>query len=247
MDRVIYMAMTGAKHAFLKQATTAHNLANATTTAYKAEQNSFRALPVQGDGVKTRAFVVNNTVGADFSEGTIQRTGRELDIAIQGKGWFAVQAEDGSEAYTRNGSLTVGPNGQLQTRTGRLVVGDGGPITIPPDSQVTVGRDGTISIIPNAGGLNAVAVVGRIKLVNPPEKELFKGNDGLFRQSNGQVAQADAGVKVLGGALENSNVNVVDTMVEMIAQARHYEMQLKLVQNADANAKQASQLMNLNA
>ncbi len=247
MDRVIYLAMTGAKHTFVQQAATAHNLANATTTAYKAEQNSFRALPVQGDGAKTRAFVVDSTVGADLSEGAIQRTGRDLDIAVQGKGWIAVQAEDGSEAYTRNGSLTVGQNGLLQTRTGRLVVGDGGPITIPPDSQITVGRDGTISIIPATGGLNAVAAVGRIKLTNPPESELVKGTDGLFRQKNGQIAQADANVHLIDGALENSNVNVVDTMISMISQARQFEMQWKMVQNADANAKQASQLMNLNA
>ncbi len=247
MDRMIYLAMTGVKHTFLQQAATAHNLANATTTAYKAEQNSFRALPVQGDGAKTRTFVVDNTTGADLSEGAIQRTGRDLDVALQGKGWLAVQAEDGSEAYTRNGSLAVGPNGQLQTRSGQLVVGDAGPITIPPDSQITVGRDGTISIIPNAGGLNAVAAVGRIKLVNPPESELVKGTDGLFRQKNGQAAPADANVHVLGGALENSNVNVVDTMISMISQARQFEMQWKLVQNADANAKQASQLLNLNA
>ncbi len=247
MDRMLYIAMTGAKHTMWQQASTSHNLANVATTAYKAETNAFRALPVQGDGAKTRAFVVDSTSGADLSAGVIQRTGRDLDVAVQGKGWIAVQTEDGSEAYTRNGSLQVGPNGQLQTRNGQAVVGDAGPIGIPPDVQITVGRDGTISIIPNGSTLTSVATVGRIKLVNPPESELVKGTDGLFRQKSGAPAQADAGVRLIDGALEGSNVNVVDTMVSMINLARQFEMQLKLVQHADTNAKQASQLMNLNA
>lgn len=247
MDRMLYIAMTGAKHTMLQQASTSHNLANAATTAYKAETNAFRALPVLGDGAQTRTFVVDSTTGADLSLGVIQRTGRDLDVAIQGKGWIAVQTEDGSEAYTRNGSLQVGPNGQLQTRNGLAVAGDAGPIAIPPDVQISVGRDGTISIIPNGSTLTSVAAVGRIKLVNPPEAELVKGTDGLFRQKSGAVAQADANVHLIDGSLEGSNVNVVDTMVNMINLARQFEMQLKLVQNADTNAKQASQLMNLNA
>lgn len=247
MDKMIYIAMTGAKHTMWQQASTAHNLANSTTTAYKAEANAFRALPVFGDGVQTRTFVVDSTIGADLTEGALQQTGRDLDVAVQGRGWIAVQAEDGSEAYTRNGSLTVGANGQLQTRTGQIVLGDAGPLAIPPDVQITVGRDGTISIIPNGGTLTAVAVIGRIKLVNPADADLVKGTDGLFRQKNGVPAQADAKVNVMGGALEGSNVNVVDSMVSMISLARQFDMQVKLMQSADANAKQASQLMNLNA
>lgn len=247
MDKMIYIAMTGAKHTMWQQASTAHNLANSTTTAYKAEANAFRALPVFGDGAKTRTFVVDSTIGADMTEGAIQQTGRDLDVAVQGKGWIAVQAEDGSEAYTRNGSLTVGANGQLQTRTGQVVLGDGGPLAIPPDVRITVGRDGTISVIPDGGTLTAVASLGRIKLVNPADADMVKGTDGLFRQKNGVPAQADARVNVLGGALEGSNVNVVDSMVSMISLARQFDMQVKLLQSADANAKQASQLMNLNA
>lgn len=247
MDKMIYIAMTGAKHTMWQQASTAHNLANSTTTAYKSEANAFRALPVFGDGANTRTFVVDSTVGADLSEGIIQQTGRDLDVALQGKGWIAVQAEDGSEAYTRNGSLAVGANGQLQTRTGQAVVGDAGPIAIPPDSQITIGRDGTVSIIPTNGSLTAVAAIGRIKLVNPAEGDLVKGTDGLFRQKNGAVAQADANVQAIGGALESSNVNVVDSMISMINLARQFDMQVKLITNADANAKQASQLLSLNA
>ncbi len=247
MDRMIYIAMTGAKQTMLQQASISHNLANVSTTAYKAEANAFRALPVHGEGAATRTFVVDSTVGADLREGPLQQTGRDLDVAVQGKGWIAVQTEDGSEAFTRNGSLTVGVNGQLQTRSGQVVAGDAGPIAIPPDVRITIGRDGTISIIPDGTPLTTVAVIGRIKLVNPPEADLVKGTDGLFRRRDGAPVQADANVRVQSGALEGSNVNVVESMVGMINMARQYEMQLKLVQNADANARQASQLLNLNA
>jgi len=247
MDRLIYIAMTGAKHTLWQQAAVAHNLANAATTGYRAETNAFRALPVVGEGSPTRAFVVDSTTGADFSPGAIQHTGRDFDVAVQGGGWIAVQTPDGSEAYTRNGSLQTGPNGQLQTRTGLTVLGDTGPIAIPPDTDVTVAKDGTISTIPTGQNLNAVAVVGRIKLVNPAEKDLVRGEDGLFRIGSGNPAQADANVVLISGALETSNVNVVDALVGMISLARQFDMQIKLLQNAEANATKASQVMNLNA
>ncbi|MDP3688495.1 MAG: flagellar basal body rod protein FlgF, partial [Sulfurimicrobium sp.] len=191
MDRLIYIAMTGAKHTLWQQASTAHNLANVTTTGYRAETNAFRALPVLGEGAKTRAFVVDSTTGADFSPGVIQQTGRDLDMAVQGKGWIAVQAPDGSEAYTRNGSFQINANGVLQTRNGLNVLGDGGPISIPPDNDITVAKDGTISAIPTGQTLTSVTVLGRVKLVNPPEADLVKGDDGLFRLKSGQPAPAD--------------------------------------------------------
>lgn len=247
MDRLIYIAMTGAKHTLWQQAATTHNLANAATTGYRAEINAFRALPVVGEGSPTRAFVVDSTTGADFSPGAIQHTGRDFDVAVQGGGWIAVQTPDGSEAYTRNGSLQTGPNGQLQTRTGLTVLGDTGPIAIPPDTDVTVAKDGTISTIPTGQNLNAVAVVGRIKLVNPAEKDLVRGEDGLFRIGSGNPAPADANVVLISGALETSNVNVVDALVGMISLARQFDMQIKLLQSAEANATKASQVMNLNA
>lgn len=247
MDRLIYIAMTGAKHTMWQQASTAHNLANATTTGYKAEANAFRALPVQGDGLPTRAFVVDSTTGADLSSGAIQQTSRDLDVAVQGKGWIAVQTADGSEAYTRNGSLQISPNGILQNRSGLNVLGDGGTIAIPPDTDITVGKDGTISTVPTGQTLTAVATVGRIKLVNPPEADLVKGSDGLFRLQSGQTAPADAKVSLLSGSLEGSNVSVVDALVSMISLGRQFDLQMKLLQNAQANDGKASQLLNLNA
>lgn len=246
MDRLIYIAMTGAKHTLWQQAAVTHNLANAVTTGYRAETNAFRALPVFGEGSPTRAFVVDSTTGANFAPGAIQHTGRDLDVAVQGSGWIAVQTPDGGEAYTRNGSLQTGPNGQLQTRTGLTVLGDSGPIAIPPDTDITVAKDGTISTVPTGQNLNAVAVVGRIKLVNPPEKDLVRGDDGLFRAGT-TPAPADAGVVLISGALETSNVSVVDSLVGMISLARQFDMQMKLLQSAEANATKANQVMNLNA
>jgi len=245
MDRLIYTAMTGAKHILEQQANTAHNLANATTTGFRAQLDSFRAVPVIGGDLPTRAFVVDSTVGTDFTAGALQQTGRDLDVAVQGKGWIAVQLEDGSEGYTRHGSLKLSENGVLQTQSGLNVMGDGGPISIPPDVTLTISKDGTVST--NEVGIKpgATNVVGRIKLVNPPEDAIVRGDDGLFHLKDGTAADADPAVSVLGGALEGSNVNVVDAMVSMISLARQFEMHMNLLKNAESNATKASQLLAL--
>ncbi|MDD5328447.1 MAG: flagellar basal-body rod protein FlgF [Sulfuricella sp.] len=247
MDRMIYVAMSGAAHTMNQQALVSHNLANVSTVGYKAEASAFRALPVMGDGAQTRAFVVDSTVGADLSSGVIQNTDRDLDVAVQGKGWIAVQAADGSEAYTRNGSLLVGVNGLLQTRNGLTVMGDGGPLAVPPDAEVTIAKDGTVSIVPNGQTPNTMAAVGRLKLVNPPEADLVKSGDGLFRLKSGLPAPADVNVVLAQKSLETSNVNAVDALVSMIGLARQYDMQMKLLQSAENNSQKSSQIMNLNA
>lgn len=246
MDKLIYTAMTGAKHILEQQATTAHNLANATTTGFKAQVDSFRAVPVLGDGLPTRTFVVDATVGADFKSGVIQNTGRDLDVAVQGDGWLTVQRPDGREGYTRNGSLQVNEVGQLQTASGLNIMGDGGPITIPPNVSVTIGKDGTISSVSNETKPGPSTIIGRLKLVNPPANTLKRSEEGVFVTNDGSQAPADANVQVVGGALESSNVNVVETMVNMISLARQFEMQMKMLENADNNAGKASQLFNMN-
>ncbi|OIQ97417.1 flagellar basal-body rod protein FlgF [mine drainage metagenome] len=243
MDRMIYTAMTGAKHILEQQATTSHNLANATSTGFKAQVDSFRAVPVISTGMPTRAFVVDATVGADFNPGAIQHTNRDLDVAVQGKGWLTVQRADGSEGYTRNGSLKVSENGILQTASGLTVMGDGGPISIPPDVAVSIGKDGTISSVSNNTLPGPANTIGRLKLVNPAESNLVRAEDGLFNTKDGKSAVADANVNVVGGALESSNVNVIDAMVTMISLARQFETQMKLVQNAENNASKASQIL----
>ncbi len=247
MDRLIYTAMTGAKHAFLQQAGVAQNLANAATTGYRAMEHKFRAVPIQGEGAPTRAFVVDASVADVFDQGPMMATGRPLDVAVRGAGWIAVEAPDGTEAYTRAGNLQTNANGLLQTAGGLNVVGDGGPLAVPPDNRVTIAPDGTVSTVPLFGVPNNVGVVGRIKLVNPPENELVRGADGLFRLKSGNPADVDETVKLATETLEGSNVNPVDAMVNMISLARQFEMQIKMLQTADANASKASQILSMNA
>ncbi|NTV86233.1 MAG: flagellar basal-body rod protein FlgF [Burkholderiaceae bacterium] len=243
MDRLIYTAMTGAKQILEQQATTSHNLANASTTGFRAQIDQFRAVPVQGAPLATRAFVVDSTTGSDFRSGTILHTGRQLDVAVQGDGWFAVQAADGSEAYTRNGSFRLDENGVLRTATGLLVQGDNGQVSIPPGRNFEVAKDGTISLVPDGSDATGLTTVGRLKLVNPPGNELVRGDDGLFRLKDGNAAEADPNVNVLSRALESSNVNVVDAMVNMISLARQFDMQMKLLQHAESNDTKATQLL----
>lgn len=247
MDKLIYTAMTGASHVLQQQAAVSENLSNASTPGFRATLNTFRAVPLVGEGLPTRTFVVDSTSGSDFTPGPFQQTGRDLDVAINGAGWLAMQGMDGREAYTRNGSLQVTPNGVLQSRTGLTVMGDAGPITIPPDTEVTFAKDGTISTVPSGPQVTSVVVLGRLKLVNPPEAQLERGADGLFRLKDGADAPVDAKVEVVPGSLEGSNVNTVEALVSMISLARKFDMQMKMLQSADNNARQASQIMNIAA
>ena len=242
MDRLIYTAMTGAKGTMDQQAAVAHNLANATSTGFRAELHKLRAVEVQTEAMRTRAFTVDASVANNFEQGSLQHTGRAYDVALQGKGWLAVQMPDGSEAYTRNGSLDVSANGILQTHDGKPVLGDGGPVTIPPDNEISIGADGSISASqPDQPGV--VNVVAQLKLVNPPEADLVRGDDGLFRVRGGAPAQADPNVRVAGGYLEGSNVNVVDQMVQMISLARQFEMQTRMLSTAEQNDRAAAQVL----
>lgn len=246
MDRLIYTAATGASHILHQQATVSNNLANVNTPGFRASIDAFRSVPLQGEGLATRTFVVNSTAGTDFTPGVMQQTGRALDVALDGKGWIAVQDANGNEAYTRNGSLQMSPNGVLQTRTGLTVLGDAGPLTIPPDTSITIAKDGTISTVPTTNQKNGVIAVGRLKLTNPPEEQMVRGEDGLFRTRDGNPAEADANVTVVSGSLEGSNVNTVEAMVNMITLARQFDTHMKLLQNANDNAKKASSLLNIN-
>ncbi|MBL8423443.1 MAG: flagellar basal body rod protein FlgF [Candidatus Accumulibacter phosphatis] len=248
MDRLIYTAMSGAKQGLLLQAGVAQNLANATTVGYRAMENRFRAVPILGSGLATRAFAVDASVANVFQEGPLTSTGRPLDVAVRGQGWIAVQGPDGREAYTRAGNLKADANGVLQTSSGLDVLGEGGPIALPPDNNIAIAADGTVSAIPRlgAGAINNVNVVGRIKLVNPPESDLVRGDDGLFRTRDGVPAVADETVTLAPEALEGSNVNSVDAMVRMISLARQFEMQIKMLQTADGNARAATQLLTMN-
>jgi len=242
MDRLIYTSMTGAKHLMHRQETLANNLANANTTGFRAETVALRAVPARGAEAGTRVFTVETTLGNDFTPGPMQNTGRDLDVAIQGAGWFAVQATDGSEAYTRAGGMQVSAEGVLQLPNGLPVLGDGGgPITVPVNSHISFGADGTISA--RLAGQSLTNQVGRLKLVNPPVEELTKGLDGLFRTRDGSEADTDDSVRIVPAQLEGSNVNVVDAMIGMISAARQFELQLKLLDNAQQNEQKANALI----
>ena len=246
MDRLIYTAMTGARQAFVQQAGVAHNLANASTIGFRAMEHRFRAVPVQGEGQPTRAFVADASVADVFDQGPMMATGRPLDVAVKGDGWIAVQGENGQEAYTRAGNLQVNANGQLQTAGGYTVLSDGGPIAVPPDNSVTIAPDGTVSVVPLFGTPNSANDVGRIKLVNPPRESLTRGDDGLFRLRSGQPAEADENLRLSPETLEGSNVNPVDAMVSLISLSRQFEMQIKLLQSADSNASKSTQILSMN-
>jgi len=248
MDRLLYTAMTGATGALNRQASVAHNLANVATHGYRAEEHRLRAVQVQTHNANpaalpTRAFAVDASTHTDFTPGALMHTGNVFDLAVRGQGWIALAMPDGSEAYTRNGGFTLSENGILQNAHGIPVQGDGGPITIPPDSRITIGGDGTISAIAAAGPENVVNLVGRIKLVNPPANALLRGADGFFRMAAGGEAEIDDNVRVVSGYLENSNVNPVEQMVAMISLARQFEMQMRMITTAEANDRAATQVL----
>lgn len=239
MDRLIYLSMSGAKAAMQRQDVLANNLANASTSGFRAELAAFRAVPVRGEGAATRAYALESTIGHDDRGGPVQSTGRELDVAMQGRAWLAVQGLDGTEGYTRAGALEVGADGQLVAPSGRVVLGDGGPITIPAGARVEIAADGTVTTtVGNARPQQA----GRLKLVTP-EAPLARGADGLFRDPAGGELPADPQARLRAGALEGSNVSPVETMVAMIAAARQFEQQMKSLQTAEQREQAAARLL----
>lgn len=245
MDNLIYTAMTGASHVLEMQSTVSNNLANVATTGFRAQFDAFRAVPVVNGGLPVQTYVTDSTVGSNFTPGPMIQTGNNLDVAVQSKGWIAVDMGNGTEGYTRNGSLKIDSAGQLQTWNGLAVQGVNGPITVPPGEQVQIGSDGTVSSIPPNGVMTSVSVLGQIKLVNPPDSALVRGDDGYFRLASGKAANADPTVVLASGTLEGSNVSAVSEMVSMIGLSRQFEMQMKLLTNAENNDSQASQFLTI--
>ncbi len=245
MDRMLYIAMTGARETMTSQAVNTNNLANASTTGFRADMESFLSQPVQGPGFPARVYSVIGGAGVDLTGGSIKSTGRELDVAVKGEGWIAVQAPNGSEAYTRAGDFQVDSFGILTTGAGYPVLGEGGPIAVPPNGKLDIGADGTITVQPLGQGINALAIVDRIKLVNPSPAGLTKGEDGLMRLRGGALAEADAAVQLVSGALESSNVNAVESMVRMIELARQFETQIKMMKTAEDNDRATAELMRM--
>ncbi|MEY8879144.1 MAG: flagellar basal-body rod protein FlgF [Leptothrix sp. (in: b-proteobacteria)] len=241
MDRMIYLSMSGAKATMQRQDVLSNNLANASTTGFRAELQAFRAVPLEGSGASTRVSILETSTGYDPQSGPISATGRSLDVAMQGNAWLAVQGFDGTEAYTRAGGLDVNAEGLLVTQNGHTVLGDGGPITLPANARVEIAADGTVSA---AVGQAKPQPVGKLKLVTP-EAPLKRGDDALFRAPGGELP-ADPTARLQGGALEGSNVSAIENMVSMIAAARQFEAQMKMIQTAEKDEQTAQQLLSLN-
>jgi len=237
--------MSGAKQIMQSQTINSHNLANASTTGFREDLAQFRSMPVYGDGYPTRVYALAEQPGVNFEGGAVQSTGRELDVAVNGKGWIAVQAPDGREAYTRAGDLRITTEGMLETGSGLPIMGGGGPIAIPPAEKLEIGTDGTISIVPLGDKASTLAVLDQIKLVNPPHDRLVKGSDGLVYLKSGGIAQESIDVSLVTGALESSNVSTVSAMVQMIDLARQFEMQIKVMKSVEENEAASTKLMQM--
>jgi len=244
MDKLIYLAAQSAKSTMQRQENIANNLANVSTPGFRAELLAFRSAPVIGEGGGTRSFSMESSVGVDTTPGQLQSTGRELDVAVQGAGWLAINSPAGDEAYTRAGALNVNEQGNLVTSQGYSVLGEGGPINVPPEHRVSIAGNGLISAIPANGG--SPVELGKLKLVNLDKAQIVRSDDGLFRQKDGQPADADPSVRLAAGYLESSNVNAVESMVQMIAAAREFETQMKIISSNKENSQAASQLFCLN-
>ncbi len=247
MDKALYIAMTGAKHNMLAQTNHANNLANVSTTGFKADMAQARSMPVYfGEGLPTRAYALAENSATDFSSGPLIATGRDLDVAIEGEGFLAVQAPDGEEAYTRAGELYVDSVGILRSGQGFPVLGNGGPVALPPVEKIEIALDGTISIIPVGQAPDAPVEIDRIRLVNPPLDTLHKSEDGLIRPRDpAQLVPADAAVTLVSGHLEGSNVNAVNELTSMLSLARQYEMNVKLMNTVKENSEAATRMMQM--
>jgi flagellar basal-body rod protein FlgF len=243
MDKSLYVAMTGAKEILDAQAVNNFNLANASTTGFKADLAAFQSQAVAGSGYASRVYATESTSGWDHSQGSLTTTGRPLDVAVQGAGFIAVQGPNGQEAYTRNGDLHLTPEGLLVTSTGQPVLGDNGPISVPPSSSIKIGSDGTVTVLPFGAPAQSLAAIGRIKLVNPAPDTLTRQSGGMFQLPGGASAPADASVKLDSGVLESSNVDLASAMVNMIDLARNFQLQVKAMKSADDNASASTQLL----
>lgn len=247
MDRIIYTAAAGAARTLEQQAVISNNMANASTTGFREQLALNRAVPIVGENMAhTRVSTVATTPGTRMQPGVMAETGHALDVAIRGEGWFAVQTPEG-EAYTRAGEFAVNAENLLVTQTGRPVLSaDGAPIEIPERGTLTFGVDGAINVLGAGENPREIQMIGQLKLVNPPEEQLVRGDDGLFRLPQGAAAPADPAIGVVSGFIEKSNVSVAETMVGMINNARRFEMQMKIIRDASGNEERANSILSTN-
>lgn len=246
MDRLVYTALTGLRSQMAAQSTIANNIANASTTGYRADRVSFDRLVLTG-GLETRQLAAEEVDDFDRRAGTIVQTARPLDVAVTSDSWIAVQATDGQEAYTRRGDLSVAASGVLETGDGFPVMGSGGPITVPPHQSIAIAGDGTVSIVPTGGDPTQPQVIDKIKLASPEGSQTAKGLDNLLHVKGGGVLPEDLDGKLASGALEQSNVNLTQALVDMIENQRSYEVQASLLKEAKTMDESAASLMRMPA
>lgn len=247
MDRLLYVAMTGAAHIDRAQTVHANNLANVATSGFRADLAQARAVQVNGDGLNTRVFALAERPASDLRQGALMETGRDLDVAIRGDGFFAVQLPDGSEAYTRAGEFVVDALGALRSSAGHEVLGDGGPINLPPHSKMSIGGDGSITIQPEGQGAEALVQLDRLRLVRPERGEVAKGTDGLFRTvDESTVLASSPDVSVVAGFVESSNVNAIYEMTAILELSRQFELEVRLMKSAEQNDEAAEKLVSVN-
>ena len=246
MDKLIYVAMTGAAHIDRAQTLHSNNLANVGTTGFRADLAQARSVQVYGDGFKARVYALTEQPGSDFKQGPLMQTGRDLDTAITGDGFFAVQGSDGKEAYSRSGDFTVDSTGALRDGAGRQVLGDGGPISLPAYDALHIGSDGSVTIQPEGQGPEALVQLDRIKLVKPDRGALSKGDDGLLHASGGAPLASSPDVRLESGMLESSNVNAVNEMTSILELARQFDLEVRLMKSAEQNDEAATQLLQVN-
>jgi flagellar basal-body rod protein FlgF len=247
MDRLIYTSLSAMRALMQRQTVTAANLANANTTGFREDMADATSVYMAPGGgvVATRAQAEQSVQRADTKAGAVTATGRDLDVAMEGDAMLAVQAPGGGEAYTRRGDLQVADSGLLTTGDGSPVMGDGGPITLPPADKVSVDKTGAVWIVPQGGDPAQPQQVEQLKLVSPVGSKITKGDDGLFRVAGGGTLPSDPEARVSPDALEGSNVSVTKTLTDMIDASRAWETQVKMLAGAKEMDSSAADLMNL--
>lgn len=240
MDHFIYTAMSGASRSLEQQQIRANNLSNVNTSGFRSDLDKAASLQVQGSGYDSRYMVQSSNGGVDMTPGTLEETGRDLDVGILGSGLIALQS-GGREVYTRNGHIDVSVDGDL-TINGQPVLGEGGPIVLPPFAQVSIANDGTISIVPQDGNINALMDVDRIKLVDVPATSLTKDNSGFLLSANRTEPRSED-ISLSSKHLESSNVSAIGEMVSSMSLSRGFEAQIKMMKVAEELSQAGNRIM----
>jgi len=237
--------MSGASENAIAQKAHANNLANVSTNGFQRDLEQARSMPVFGEVMPSRAYAMSERPGTDFSDGPLIDTGRDLDVSVKGNGWIAVQTPDGGEAYTKSAGMNIDSLGVLRDGNGLPVMGNGGPIAIPPQQQIEIGADGTISVRSLGESPQVMAQIDRIKLVKPDLKNMEKGPDGLIHTKDGRPAAADADVQVESGFLQGSNVNAVEEMTSVLALSRQFELHIKMMKTAEEDDQSVARVLQM--